>query len=118
MCDSSEPNKESRRADSNRLPLLQLRVITRALQGYARGCKSRIDKPVSFLSFARCCTVLRSRWYQKATDDASRPLYDERSFFTFTVPGERGEASSLDGYSHWIPTMGRHATEGMDEALG
>ena len=38
-----------------------LRVITQALQGVAQGCKCRIDKPVSFLSFARCCTVLRSR---------------------------------------------------------
>jgi integrase len=23
-----------------------------------------------------------------------------------------------DRYSHWIPTMGRHADYGMDEALG
>jgi hypothetical protein len=41
-----------------------LRVITQALQGLAQGCKSCIDKPTSFLSFALCCTVLRSRWYQ------------------------------------------------------
>ena len=25
---------------------------------------------------------------------------------------------TLDRYSHWIPTMGRHAADGMDEALG
>jgi hypothetical protein len=25
---------------------------------------------------------------------------------------------TLDHYSHWIPTMGRHAAEGMDKALG
>src|SRR5919112_3859991 len=55
---------KSRRADSNRLPLLQLRVITQALQGCARVCKYRISKPVSFLCLAQCCTVLRSRWYQ------------------------------------------------------
>src|SRR5215218_8087429 len=55
---------ESRRADSNRLPLLQLRVITQALQGVARACKSRLIKPISFLWFAQCCTVLRSRGYQ------------------------------------------------------
>jgi integrase len=33
----------------------------------------------------------------------------------------RGHASitmTLDRYSHWIPSMGRHAAEGMDEALG
>ena len=55
---------QSRRADSNRLPLLQLRVMIHALQGFARGCKCRIDKPVSLLCLALCCTVLRSRWYQ------------------------------------------------------
>src|SRR5215212_9462202 len=55
---------ESRRADSNRLPLLQLRVITQALQGCAGGCKHRIFRGVSFPCLAACCTVLRSRWYQ------------------------------------------------------
>ena len=57
-------NKESRRADSNRLSLLQLRVIGQALQGFARGCKSPISKRLSSLRVAECCTVLRSRWYQ------------------------------------------------------
>jgi hypothetical protein len=56
--------KESRRADSNRLPLLQLRVIGHVLQGFAEACKSRINKRLSLLRVALCCTVLRSRWYQ------------------------------------------------------
>jgi hypothetical protein len=56
--------KKSRRADSNRLPLLQLRVITQALQGCAGDCKYRIFRGVSFLCLAACCTVLRSQWYQ------------------------------------------------------
>src|SRR5829696_783043 len=33
----------------------------------------------------------------------------------------RGHASiamTLDRYSHWIPSMGRHAADGIDEALG
>jgi hypothetical protein len=59
-----KPIRESRRADSNRLPLLQLRVITQALQGFSRDCKCRIFRGVSFLCLAACCTVLRSRWYQ------------------------------------------------------
>jgi integrase len=25
---------------------------------------------------------------------------------------------TLDRYSHWIPSMGRHAAEDMDEVLG
>jgi hypothetical protein len=41
-----------------------LRVITQVLQEFAGVCKSRISKPVSLLSFAGCCTVLRSQWYQ------------------------------------------------------
>src|SRR5215217_5917585 len=55
---------KSRRADSNRLPLLQLRVIGQALQGFAEACKCRISRRLSLLRFAACCTVLRSRWYQ------------------------------------------------------
>jgi hypothetical protein len=55
---------ESRRADSNRLPLLQLRVITQGLQGLAQPCKTRISKPFALLCLAVGCTVLRSRWYQ------------------------------------------------------
>jgi hypothetical protein len=41
-----------------------LRVIIQALQRFAGACKTRIDKPISFLRLALCCTVLRSRWYQ------------------------------------------------------
>src|SRR5215210_7374070 len=55
---------ESRRADSNRLLLLQLRVIGHVLQGLAQECKRRISKPFALLWLAQCCTVLRSRWYQ------------------------------------------------------
>ena len=64
---------ESRRADSNRLPLLQLRVIgqgLQGLQGFAQACKSRIDKQVSYLCLALCCTVLRSRWCQSGINVA------------------------------------------------
>ena len=42
-----------------------LRVIIQALQGFARACKSRIFRGVSFPCLAACCTVLRSRWYQR-----------------------------------------------------
>jgi hypothetical protein len=56
-----KPNLESRRADSNRLPLLQPRVIHQALQGCAEDCKCRIFRGVSFPCLAECCTVLRSR---------------------------------------------------------
>jgi hypothetical protein len=56
---------ESRRADSNRLPLLQLRVIGHVLQVCAGDCKCRISTRLSLLRFAPCCTVLRSRWYQQ-----------------------------------------------------
>ena len=51
-----------------RLPLLQLRVMNRTLLGFARACKSSISKRVSFLQFAACCTVLRSRWCQSGVN--------------------------------------------------
>ena len=66
-----EASIKSRRADSYRLPLLQLRVITQALQGFAGGCKSRISKRLSLLWLAACCTVLRSRWYQSGVRSTS-----------------------------------------------
>jgi hypothetical protein len=55
-----------RRADerTRTADLVSLRVIGQALQGFARGCKSRISKGYSFLRVAPRCTVLRSRWYQ------------------------------------------------------
>jgi hypothetical protein len=45
-----------------------LRVIIHALQGVAHSCESRISKPLSLLRFARCCTVLRSRWCQSGVN--------------------------------------------------
>ena len=53
---------EIRRADSNSLLLLQLRVIIHALQGVAEPCISCISNGDSVLWFAACCTILRSRW--------------------------------------------------------
>src|ERR671912_259452 len=67
--------EESRRADSNRLLLLQLQVIGQGLQGFARGCKSPISKGVSFLYIAACCTVLRSRWYQSGIRSTCSPEF-------------------------------------------
>jgi integrase len=34
------------------------------------------------------------------------------------ILGHSSITMTLDRYSHWIPSMGRHAAEGMDEALG
>jgi hypothetical protein len=46
------------------------RVISQALQGLARVCKSRISKPVSLLCHDLRCTVLRFRWYQSGINIA------------------------------------------------
>jgi hypothetical protein len=53
-----------------------LRVIIQALQGFAQGCKSPISKSLSFLCFARCCTVLRSRWCQSGIKRGAKVLHD------------------------------------------
>ena len=39
-------------------------MIIQALQGFAQACENPISKGSSFLCFAPCCTVLRSRWCQ------------------------------------------------------
>jgi hypothetical protein len=61
-CKSME--KGSRRADSNRLYLLRLRVIGRAMQGFAQDCQYRSSKWLSQPRVAACWSVLRSRWRQ------------------------------------------------------
>jgi hypothetical protein len=52
--------KESRRADLRTAHLLQLRVITQALQGFARACKIRMCKGFPVPSIAHYCRVLRA----------------------------------------------------------
>jgi integrase len=113
---------ESRRADSNRLPLLQLRVIIQALQELARACKSRISKQVSLLWLATCCTVLRSRWYQSGINSGNScfailPIRRTHLKYAQHLTGHASIQLTLDRYSHWMPTMGRHTASAMDEAL-
>jgi hypothetical protein len=45
-----------------------LRVMTQALQRFARACKTRISRRLSLLRVAACCTVLRSRWCQNGVN--------------------------------------------------
>jgi hypothetical protein len=57
--------RKEREPTSGLKPLTcSLRVISQVLQRFVQACKSRIDKPISFLCLALCCTVLCSRWYQ------------------------------------------------------
>jgi hypothetical protein len=71
----SPANHGKKRADerTRTVDLLQLRVIGQALQRFARGCKIRISRPVSFPRLAVCCTVLRSRWYQSGINRGIAP---------------------------------------------
>jgi hypothetical protein len=61
----------------------------------------------------------------------NRPITRPQAHVRHPAPGTRcplqggshhqGHASitmTLDRYSHWPPIMGRHAADGMDEALG
>jgi hypothetical protein len=87
-----------------------LRVITQVLQEFAGVCKSRISKPVSLLSFAGCCTVLRSRWYQSgvnrgtaASRYCSRGARTQSTFST--SPRLVSIQLILDRYSHWMLSL-------------
>ena len=98
-------------ATSGREPLTRsLRVIIRVLQGVARACRSRISKPVSLLSFAGCCTVLRSRWYQSGINRSIAPSQScsrgARTQSTFsTSPRLVSIQLILDRYSHWMLSL-------------
>ena len=100
-----------------------LRVIHRALQGFAQACKCPISKPLSLLRLAACCTVLRSRWYQSGIKRL--PLMHSRSLSLTSALSVLSASSECEGTPHpWIatftgiPGMGGCATEEMDEVLG
>jgi alpha/beta hydrolase fold len=81
----------SRRANSNRLPLLQLRGIIHALQGFAQPGKSLISKPLFLSWIAQRCTVLRSRWCQSGVTvhalGCIDPWYKHRNPFVISLSG-------------------------------
>jgi hypothetical protein len=96
----------------NRFPLLQLRVITQTLQGFARGCKSRIFKGVSFPCLAACCTVLRSRWYQPA----AHQVHSGASSFKHFV-ATRDSHCSVDRVRKLVgPAYARRSSRSKDSA--
>jgi hypothetical protein len=63
LCRIERADERTRTAD-----LISLRVIHRALQGFARASKSRVSRRLSLLGIAPRCTLLRSRWYRSGVD--------------------------------------------------
>src|SRR5919112_34112 len=63
-------NRQKKRADERTRTAYpcSLRVISQGLQGVAQACRLRLDKLVSFLCLALCCTVWRSRWCQSGVN--------------------------------------------------
>jgi hypothetical protein len=102
---------ENRRADSNRLSLLQLRVITQALQGCARGYKSCISMRLSLLWVAGCCTVLRSRWYQEAGDYAC-PVPSRSTLIVVTKFVRAIKTGAHRSLTHSLPAYPRSPRRG------
>jgi len=91
----------SREPTSGLEPLTcSLEVIHRALQGFARGCKCRIFREVSFLCLAQRCTVLRSQWCQSGVNIA--PVVRARR-----TPGELVE--HLLGHARIIMTLDHYS---------
>jgi hypothetical protein len=81
----STPIRESRRADSNRLPNL----ITSDPSGVAGGCRDlQIPhfKGVSLLGVAPRCTVLRSRWFQSGVRRTGEPTYIIKALSSLCQP--------------------------------
>jgi hypothetical protein len=53
-----------------------LRVMGHVLQGLAEDCKSRIFRRLFLHWVAECCTVLRSRWYQRGINSRFAFAFD------------------------------------------
>src|SRR5215208_783230 len=69
--------------------LSSLRVINRALQGFAEASKYRISKPASFLCLTPCCTVLCSRWCQSGVTVDWKPRQQPRNVWAEPGPAEK-----------------------------
>src|ERR687886_786382 len=65
---------KSRRADSNRLPLLQLRVYGQWFLGIAQSCKTRIGIGSSVPCVAHYCRVARADQGQTRVSFSLRPV--------------------------------------------
>jgi integrase len=63
--------------------------------------------------FANC--VVRASGHTCATLLLGRGVHPKMAQHLL---GHTSITMTLDRYSHWIPSMGRHAADGMDEALG
>jgi hypothetical protein len=94
---------KSRRADSNRLPLL-ITSDRSAVAGVCTGLQIRISKRL--FSAAGCCVLQRiafpvvSEWYQKATTGASKDSYVMSGLSILTPVPQR------EGTPHlWIATL-------------
>ena len=72
-----------------------------------------------FKPLLKCAGLHDIRW-QDLRHTCSRLLLGRRVHPKLVqhLLGHASITMTLDRYSHWIPSMGRHAAEGMDEALG
>jgi hypothetical protein len=115
---------DQRKVSASGLEPLTPAPATSDRSGVAGVCKPRVDKPVSLLRFAACCTVLRSQWYQsgikrlpvgrvkwcqKCVDEASPvPLRSTGNSEWGRPTGKRSSSHSTRCNGHWYldPVLG------------
>jgi integrase len=67
----------------------------------------------------RCTGLADIRWHDlRHTCATLLPSRGTHPKYVQQLLGHSSVQLTLDRYSHWTPSMGRHAAYGMDEALG
>jgi integrase len=86
-------------------------------QGHPLDAQNIVDRRIKPL--LKPVGIPNIRWHDLRHTYATLLLY--RAVFPKYVQQSLGHASiqlTLERYSRWIPSMGRHAADGMDEAPG
>jgi hypothetical protein len=108
----ANPRKARAEERTRTADLFSLRVIHQVLQGFARACKSPINRPLSFLCLALCCTVLRSRWYQ---DGITIALISARHAYPRVVLFNLDTSALTHATDRWDQPPYRHSRHGAEK---
>ena len=88
----------------------------------AGDCKCRTFRGISFLRLAKCCTVLRSRWYQSGTNRGIAPSHSCSPAYAFEVRPESRRVHQHTAYPRPVLSLdtynvGHVSTDGMGHSL-
>src|SRR5215211_75451 len=102
---------------------MTLRASSRVMVSFVFAASAIISlsrRSLSMLSLELFRCDLAQRTLARSQTHGSIPLISSgtQPMLVQYLHGRASITMTLDRYSHWIPSMGRHAADGMDEALG